>query len=163
MSITLSLSPDYSPPSNPPLCPALDPPDENPADALALSVTLPAEPRSAAIARTAVAAALDAYHLDRHTLAATLVITELIATAARLAPHTDLYLSLRHRDDILRLVLWDQHPPHLDPDTRTVCTTRRIRSLWLLSVTVEDWGGEWGITPSTPPHQGTKTWVNLPS
>lgn len=133
-------------------------PDED----LALSLTVPCAPRSAGIVRTAFGCALRVHGLDRYAPPAALVVTELIATATRLDAEEDLYLSLRHRDDVLRLVVWDQHPRHADPDAVAVCEERRRRSLWLLAAVVEDWGGDWGVGDARPPHRGTKSWVVLP-
>ncbi|MFF3453340.1 ATP-binding protein [Streptomyces sp. NPDC002730] len=133
-----------------------------PAPGLALSLTVPGEPCSAAIVRTAMASALHVHGLDRYTPPATLAVTELMATATKLTPSRDLYLSLRHRDDVLRLVVWDQHPQHTDPDAVTLCDERRRRALWLLTAVVDDWGGEWGVCDALPPHHGTKSWVVLP-
>ncbi|MDJ0466544.1 ATP-binding protein [Streptomyces sp. H27-C3] len=115
-------------------------PDKGPA----LSLTVPCVPRSAGIVRATISCALRAHGLDRFGPPATLAVTELTATATRLDAQDDLYLSLRHRDDVLRLVVWDQHPRHSDPDAVAVCEERRRRSLWLLAAVVDDWGGEWG-------------------
>ncbi|WP_434595724.1 ATP-binding protein [Streptomyces sp. A5-4] len=133
-----------------------------PDEGLALSLTVPCAPRSAGIVRTAFRCALHAHGLDRYALPATVAVTELIATATRLEGEEDLYLSLRHREDVLRLVVWDQHPRHSDPDAVAVCEQRRRRSLWLLAAVVGDWGGDWGVGDARPPHRGTKSWVVLP-
>ncbi|WP_370414654.1 ATP-binding protein [Streptomyces fradiae] len=126
------------------------------------SLTVPGTCSSAAVVRTAVRSALHAHRLRRYTFPAQLAASELVSTAARLAPGEDAYFSLGCRPDSLRLVLWDQHPRHEEPDAETVCAARRRRALWLLDVAVEDWGGEWGITEAQPPHRGTKSWVVLP-
>ena len=81
----------------------------------------------------------------------------------RLTPGQDVYVSLRHRDDVVRLVVRDQHPAHADPGAVTLCRKRRRRALRLLGAVVDDWGGEWGIRDARPPQGGTKTWVVLPS
>ncbi|WP_433545934.1 ATP-binding protein [Streptomyces sp. CA-294286] len=155
--------------SNPLLCPVTAMPDAAPAvftyaeaDGLALSLTVPGEPRSAGIVRTAVNAALRAHRLDRYGLVATLVATELMAVACRLTVRADLYVSLRHREGCLRLVVWDQHPPHEEVDAASLCFVRRRRALWLLAEVVEDWGGDWGVEEALPPHRGIKSWVTLP-
>lgn len=155
--------------SNPLLCPVAAMPDTAPArtthaeaDGLALSLTVPGEARSAGIVRTAMNAALHAHGLDRYGLVATLAVTELIAAACRLTDRADLYVSLRHRDGSLRLVVWDQHPPHAEPDAASLCFVRRRRALWLTSEAVEDWGGDWGVEEALPPHRGVKSWVTLP-
>ncbi|MFI0979709.1 ATP-binding protein [Streptomyces sp. NPDC021093] len=132
------------------------------ADDLALSLTVRGEPRSAGIVRTAIGAALHAHHLDWYCPVTALAATELIAVASRLTCDADLYVSLRHRDDALRLIVWDQHPPHTDPDAASLCFVRRRNALWLLTEAVEDWGGEWGACDALPPHRGIKSWVNLP-
>ncbi|WP_351226098.1 ATP-binding protein [Streptomyces sp. NPDC002133] len=135
---------------------------DNPREGLALSLTLPGEPRSAGIARNAITSALHAHRLDPYVLPIAHGVTELIAMTARLSPREDVYLSLRHRDDVLRLVVWDQHAQHADPDAVTLCHARRRKVLWLLNAVVDDWGGEWGICDARPPHRGTKSWVVLP-
>ncbi|MBT2492570.1 ATP-binding protein [Streptomyces sp. ISL-96] len=129
---------------------------------LAYSLTIPGEPHCAAIARTAVRSALRAHHLAPYADIAVLAASELIATAAKLTPGEDLYLSLRYRNATLRLVLWDQHPRHKDPDAITLCAERRRRSLWLLAALVDDCGGDWGSAEAHPPHRGTKSWAVLP-
>ncbi|MFP1625047.1 ATP-binding protein [Streptomyces sp. 5K101] len=128
-----------------------------------MSLTLPGEPQSAAIARIAVTSTLRAHALGRYVPPAVQAASEIVAVTARLAPGADLYLSLRHRDDHLRLVVWDQHPRHADPAAVTLCAARRRRALWLLDAVVDDWGGRWGICKATPqPDRGSKTWVVLP-
>ncbi|MFJ6849641.1 ATP-binding protein [Streptomyces sp. NPDC091271] len=150
----------YAPPPQPAApCPARAP---LPAPGLLLSLTLPGDPRSAAVGRHAVAASLSTYKLHSYVWPVTLAVAELIAVNAALTPARDLYLSLRHRDDALRLVLWDQHPGHADPDTLALCEARRRSALWLLAAVVDDWGGEWGVAEGQPPHQGTKSWALLP-
>ncbi|MBM7437341.1 ATP-binding protein [Streptomyces sp. HB132] len=114
------------------------------------------------VGRHAVTAALSTYGLRSHGWPAALAVTELIAVNAALTPGRELYLSLRHRDGALRLVLWDQHPRHADPDTLALCDVRRRRALWLLAAVVDDWGGDWGTCEARSPHQGTKSWAVLP-
>ncbi|WP_435059359.1 ATP-binding protein [Streptomyces sp. bgisy060] len=128
----------------------------------AYGLTLPGVPSSAGVARAVVRSVLRAHGLDRHALPAQLAVTELIATTARLGPGEDVHLFLRHREDALRLLLWDQHPRHRDPEDEGRCAERRRRSLWLLAAVVDDWGGEWGAVEARPPHRGTKSWVVLP-
>lgn len=129
---------------------------------LSYSLTLPGELRSAAVARASVGAVLAAHGLERFLLPAQVAVSELAATLARLTPGKDLYVSVRHRGDALRLVVWDQHPTHRDPGAERLCGERRSRALWLLAAVVEDWGGEWGVRAAAPPQAGTKTWVTLP-
>lgn len=129
---------------------------------LALSFTLPGDVRSAYIGRTAVAAALEAHGLAQYVWPATHVVDELVAVTARMSPGKELYVSLRHRDDAVRILVWDQHPHHSDPDLSTLCETRRRRALWLLAAVVDDWGGEWGACEANSPQRGTKAWVRLP-
>ncbi|MFJ8883361.1 ATP-binding protein [Streptomyces sp. NPDC102402] len=134
----------------------------HPRPGLVLSLTLPGDPRSAVVGRHAVTAALPAHGLRSHLWPVTHVVSELITVNAALTPGRDLYLSLRRRDDTLRLVLWDQHPCHADPDTLALCEVRRRRALWLLAAVVDDWGGDWGLAGTQPPHSGIKSWVVLP-
>ncbi|MFD4859529.1 ATP-binding protein [Streptomyces atratus] len=129
---------------------------------LALSFTLPGDIRSALIGRTAIAAALKTHGLAPYIWPATLAVAELITVTARMSPGKELYVSLRHRYDALRLLVWDQHPHHPEPDMTTLCDTRRRQALWLLSAVVDDWGGEWDACQASPPLRGTKSLVVLP-
>ncbi|WP_240139326.1 ATP-binding protein [Streptomyces sp. MUM 178J] len=129
---------------------------------LACSITVPGEPHSAAIVRNTVRSALHAHGLAPHADLAQLAVTELVATAAKLTPGEDLYASVRYRAGALRIVLWDQHPRHRDPDAVSVCEERRRRSLWLLDAMAEEHGGDWGTEEAQPPHRGTKSWALLP-
>ncbi|MFD3655099.1 ATP-binding protein [Streptomyces sp. NPDC058620] len=129
---------------------------------LALSLTLPGDPRSAAIARAVVTAALHAHGLASFTWPAAHIASELVAVNATFTPQKDLYLSLRHRDDALRLLVWDQHPEHAGPGAAELCAQRRRRALWLLTAVVDDWGGEWGVCDALPPQRGFKSVVVLP-
>lgn len=129
---------------------------------LALSFTLPGDVRSAFVGRTAVSAALEANGLGPYVWPVTHAVAELVAVTARMSPGRELYVSLRHRDDAVRLLVWDQHPRHSDRDLATLCETRRRRALWLLAAVVDDWGGEWGACEAEPSQRGTKSWVVLP-
>ncbi|MFE7109684.1 ATP-binding protein [Streptomyces sp. NPDC057575] len=129
---------------------------------LTLSFTLPGDTRSAFIGRTVVAAALEVHGLAPYVWPATHIVDELVAVTVRMSPGKDLYVSLRHREDAVRLLVWDQHPHHAAPDTATLCETRRRRALWMLAAVVDDWGGEWGATEANPPQLGIKSWVQLP-
>ncbi|MFD7624010.1 ATP-binding protein [Streptomyces sp. NPDC059802] len=129
---------------------------------LGLSFTLPGDVRSAFIGRTAVAAALEAHGLAPYVWPATHAVDELVAVTVRMSPGKELYVSLRQRDDAVRLLVWDQHPQHTAPDLATLCETRRRRALWLLAAVVDDWGGEWGVSEASAPQRGIKSWVMLP-
>lgn len=129
---------------------------------LTLSFTLPGDTRSAFIGRAAIAAALKAHGLAPYVWPTTHAASELIAVTARMSPGRELYVSLRHREDAVRLLVWDQHPHHVEPDTAALCETRRRRALWLLAAVVDDWGGEWGVCEAPQSQPGTKSWVLLP-
>ncbi|WP_405811623.1 ATP-binding protein [Streptomyces sp. NBC_01520] len=126
-----------------------------------VGLTLPGHPRSSAVARGAVSVVLRAHGLTAYRWPAVLVAAELVTVAAKLTPGRDLYLSLRYRDDVLRLLVWDQHPRHPVPAAEALCAGRR-RALWLLATVVDDWGGEWGTGEAAPPQRGTRSWVTLP-
>ncbi|MGW2084746.1 ATP-binding protein [Streptomyces sp. NPDC001880] len=129
---------------------------------LGLSFTLPGDVRSAFIGRTVVAAALEAHGLAPYVWPAAHVVDELVSVTARMSPGKELYVSLRQRDDAVRLLVWDQHPHHAEPDLAALCETRRRRALWLLAAVVDDWGGEWGSGEARAPQRGIKSWVQLP-
>lgn len=160
------------------LCPALAPADQGSRPylrprsragrdrariALGLSLTLPGSPRSAVIGRTAIGAALEAHGLAPYVWPAMHAVSELLAVSARMTPGRELYVSLRQRDDAVRLLVWDQHPHHAEPDTAALCEVRRRRALWMLAAVVDDWGGEWGTCEAPQPERlGNKSWVVLP-
>ncbi|MEE1771464.1 ATP-binding protein [Streptomyces sp. JV185] len=123
---------------------------------------MPGDVRSAFIGRTVVGAALEAHGLAPYVWPATHAVDELVAVTARMSPGKELYVSLRQRDDAVRLLVWDQHPHHTEPDLAALCETRRRRALWLLAAVVDDWGGEWGSGEAKSPQRGTKSWVQLP-
>ncbi|WP_051835817.1 hypothetical protein [Streptomyces sp. NRRL WC-3549] len=125
----------------------------------ALSLTLPGDPRSASVARAAVAAALRVHGLTGYLWPAVSVAAEMVAVASTFTPGRDLYLSLRHRDERLRLLVWDQHPEH---SGHPGCDPLRRRALWLVAVVVGDWGGEWGVRSARPGQPGVKSWAVLP-
>ncbi|PZT76381.1 MULTISPECIES: ATP-binding protein [unclassified Streptomyces] len=127
-----------------------------------LSFTLPGDIRSASIARTATAVALKANGLTAYVWPVSHAVNELVSVTARLTPGRELYVSLRHREDAVRLLVWDQHPHHVEPDTAALCEVRRRRALWLLAAVVDDWGGEWGMCEAPQPMRGSKSWVELP-
>ncbi|MEV7233899.1 ATP-binding protein [Streptomyces sp. NPDC051020] len=129
---------------------------------LALSLTLPGDPRSAAIGRNAVTASLRAYGLTAYIWPAALVLGELVGVTSAMTPGRELYVSVRHRDNALRVVVWDQHPHHSDPGAFMLCEAQRRRALWLLAAAVDDWGGEWDVSDALSPHAGIKSWVVLP-
>ncbi|WP_392751811.1 hypothetical protein [Streptomyces sp. LN590] len=78
-----------------------------------------------------------------------------------MTPGLDRYVSARHRDNALRVVVRDQHQRHADPDTVTLCGERRRSALWLLDSVADDRGGEWGVCDAAPPHAGIRTWAQL--
>ncbi|MFF3729504.1 ATP-binding protein [Streptomyces sp. NPDC002476] len=130
--------------------------------ALAMGFTLPGDVRSAFISRTAVGAGLAGHGLGPYVWPTVHVVSELVAVAVRMSPDKEVYVSVRHRDDALRIVVWDQHPRHADPDMAALCEARRRRALWLMEAVVDDWGGERGACDAPSPHRGTKSWVVLP-
>ncbi|MFJ7155896.1 ATP-binding protein [Streptomyces sp. NPDC101118] len=148
-------------------CPVAPPTPQNPTapppDALACSLTLPGEAHSARIARGTVRLALLTHRLDGLVPAAEQVTGEMVAAAWRLNPGRDLYLSLRWRDDALRLTVYDGHAPHEHPRLAAACEARRRSALRLLSVVVRECRGQWGFGESREPGGGTRTWATLPT
>lgn len=132
-------------------------------DDLSCSLTLPGEPHSAQIARSAVRAALHAHGLDPLAPAAVQVTGELVGATWYLDPARSLYLSVRHREGALRLTVYDGHAP-----TRTPASPRTARragrsALRLMAAVVRECGGAWGIEGSREPGGGTRTWAALPA
>lgn len=152
----------YTSPSACPVAPDSGP-GPAPGDAeLSCSMTLPASPRSAGIARQAVRAALRAYALDPLEPTAVQAASELLGSAWRMDPYGELYLSVRYRDDALRVIVYDGHPAHAHPRLAALCEARRRSTLRVFSALVRDHGGDWGLGPSREPGGGTRTWATLP-
>ncbi|WP_406725750.1 ATP-binding protein [Streptomyces sp. GD-15H] len=148
------------------LCPIVAPLDkpptpQNPAT-LNYSLTLPPALRSPAIARTATRSILRAHGLDDMTDAAVQVVGELAACACRLAPTAQVYVSLRYRDDTLRVVLYDAHPRHTHLRLATACDARRRAVLRVLACVVRACAGDWGFGDAREPGGGTRMWAVLP-
>ncbi|MEV7612485.1 ATP-binding protein [Streptomyces sp. NPDC089799] len=137
------------------------PPAASP-DQLTCSVTLPAGPRAAAVARQTVRAALYAYALAPLEPAAVQAASELVGSAWRMDPEGELYLSVRYRDGSLRLISYDGHPEHAHPRLAAHCEARRRATLRVLAAVVRDHGGNWGFGPSREPGGGNRSWVSLP-
>ncbi|MFE2168578.1 ATP-binding protein [Streptomyces sp. NPDC059447] len=154
----------YTSPSACPVAPDSGPgPGPGPDEAeLSCSMTLPASPRSAGIARQAVRAALRAYALDPLEPTAVQAASELLGSAWRMDPYGELYLSVRYRDDALRVIVYDGHPAHAHPRLAALCEARRRSTLRVFSALVRDHGGDWGLGPSREPGGGTRTWATLP-
>ncbi|AZM60286.1 MULTISPECIES: sensor histidine kinase [unclassified Streptomyces] len=148
------------------LCPIAAPADLPPAgpepDTLSYSFTLPAGAQSPGIARAAARTILRVHGLEDMTDPAVQVLGELAATAYRLAPATELYVSLRYRDDALRVTLYDAHPRHTHPRLATACDTRRRAALRLLACVVKACSGDWGVGDAREPGGGTRMWAVLP-
>ncbi|MBT2407511.1 ATP-binding protein [Streptomyces sp. ISL-87] len=131
-------------------------------DALTCSLTVPGEAYSAQIARSTVRAVLHAHRLDPLASAAVQVTGELVAASRRLDPGRSLYLSVRYRDDSLRLTVYDGHTPHTQPRLAAHCEARRRAALRLMAAVVRECGGAWGFGESREPGGGTRTWATLP-
>ncbi|MFC7513135.1 ATP-binding protein [Streptomyces thermocarboxydus] len=97
-------------------------------DTLSYSLTLPAAPASAAMARAATRAALDLHGLGDATEAVVQTVSELVACACRFSAADDIYVSLRHRDGTVRVIAYDSHPRHTHPVSPR-SATRGVRGL----------------------------------
>ncbi|WP_051795659.1 hypothetical protein [Streptomyces sp. NRRL S-87] len=133
-----------------------------PPELLSCSLTMPGEPCSGRIARNTVRAALYAHALEPLVPAAVQCTGELVAAACHLNPGEDLYLSVRYRDEALRLIVYDSHAPHTHPRIAAACDARRRSALRLLSIVVRECGGDWGFGESREPGGGTRSWAVLP-
>ncbi|WP_416982707.1 ATP-binding protein [Streptomyces sp. T028] len=142
-------------PADAPFVPALP---EN----LLYSFTLPAAPRSPGVARAATRAILRAHGLPEVTDAVVQVVSELTACACRLSATNEVYVSLRHRDDNLRVTVYDGHPRHTHARLGAICVLSRRVSLRVLDEVVRACHGDWGIGGDREPGGGTRMWAVLP-
>ncbi|MEU5540922.1 ATP-binding protein [Streptomyces sioyaensis] len=129
---------------------------------LAYSLTLPAALASPAVARSAARTILEAHGLHEVTAAAIQVIGELAACACLFTPSDSVYLSLRYRDDALRISLNDGHPRHAHRRLAAACDGRRRSVLLLLACVMHACDGDWGFGESPEPGGGTRLWAVLP-
>ncbi|GAA0690552.1 ATP-binding protein [Streptomyces cellulosae] len=132
-------------------------------DTLSYSLTLPAAPASAAMARAATRAALDLHGLGDATEAVVQTVSELVACACRFSAADDIYVSLRHRDGTVRVIAYDSHPRHTHPRLSAVCDARRKGTLRVLAAVVRACGGTWGFDAARQPSGGTRMWAVLPT
>ncbi|WP_443045961.1 ATP-binding protein [Streptomyces sp. GQFP] len=129
---------------------------------LAYSLTLPAAPTSAAIARAAARAVLHRHGLHDMTNAVVQVVSELTSCACRFTTADDIYVSLRYRDGALRVILYDAHPSHTHPRLSAACDARRRATLRVLACVVRTCQGDWGFDAAREPGGGTRLWAVLP-
>ncbi|MEU1373492.1 ATP-binding protein [Streptomyces triculaminicus] len=159
------------------LCPMVTPVVQNPADHLAHTLTplrapaqlaysyaIPGEPHAATVARTSMHNALSVHGLTDLLPPALQATGELVACAALFEPGKMLYLSVGWDEERpgIRIVLWDPHVHHADPENSAQCATRRNKMLYLLACVVHECKGRWGVIRPAPAREGTRVWVNLP-
>ncbi|MFI1365750.1 ATP-binding protein [Streptomyces griseochromogenes] len=144
--------------------PALEdaPPTPPTPEGLTYSLTLPAAPQSPAIARAATHTILLAHDLEDVSEPAVQVAGELTGCACRFTPAADVYMSLRYRDDALRVILYDGHPRHTHARLATACDSRRRDTLGVLAGVVRACQGDWGFGEAREPGGGTRMWAVLP-
>ncbi|MFJ3925427.1 ATP-binding protein [Streptomyces sp. NPDC090022] len=130
---------------------------------LSYSLTLPGQPYSAGVARDAVRTVLRTHHLTPLIPLTQQVTAELMAAGWHHSPGEDLYLSLRYRDDSLRVIVYDSHTPHTQPRLAALCEARRRSHLRVLAALVKDCRGDWGFGPAREPGGGTRSWARLPT
>ncbi|MFH9816874.1 ATP-binding protein [Streptomyces sp. NPDC017230] len=131
-------------------------------DTLAYSLTLPAAPASAAMVRAATRTALDLHGLQDVSEAVVQTVSELAACAFRFSAADDIYVSLRHRDGTVRVIVYDGHPRHTHPRLSSACDARRKAALRVLMAVVRACGGTWGMDAARQPGGGTRMWAVLP-
>ncbi|MFJ9466904.1 ATP-binding protein [Streptomyces caniferus] len=131
-------------------------------ETLACSLTLPAALASPAVARSTARTILEAHGLHDAAAAAVQVIGELAACACLFTPSDSVYLSLRYRDEALRISLYDGHPRHAHRRLAAACDGRRRSVLLLLACVMRACDGEWGFGESSEPGGGTRLWAVLP-
>ncbi|MFA3840026.1 MULTISPECIES: ATP-binding protein [Streptomyces] len=129
---------------------------------LTYSLTLPSTLTSPAMARAATRTLLAAHGLRDILDAALQAIAELTATACQFTASPEIYVSLRYREDALRLIAYDSHPRHTNARVAAACEARRRAALRLLACVTRTCGGDWGFGPAREPGGGTRMWATLP-
>ena len=138
------------------------PPTPPTPESLAYGLTLPAALHSPAIARTATRTILQAHGLEDVAEAAVQAVSELASCACRFTPAAEVYVSLRYRDGVLRVILYDGHPRHAHPRLAAACEARRRAALRVLACVVRACSGDWGFGDAREPGGGTRMWAVLP-
>ncbi|WP_415953996.1 ATP-binding protein [Streptomyces sp. KLOTTS4A1] len=131
-------------------------------ETLAYSLTLPAALSSPSLARATSRTFLEAHALHELTEPALLAITELAACACKFTAAPTIYLSLRYRDQALRITLYDDDPVPAHPRLAQAQAARRRTSLNLLNCIIRTCHGSWGIAEAEDPTPGTRMWASLP-
>ncbi|MGW0731344.1 ATP-binding protein [Streptomyces sp. NPDC002851] len=145
-----------------PAAPAYDTTQPPSPATLAYSLTLPTAPTSPAIARAATRTLLTAHSLQAAQPAALQAVGELVAYAGQFTATPEIYLSLRYRDDALRVIVYDDHPRHTNHHLAAACETRRRATLRVLACVAKACEGDWGFGPAREPGPATRTWAVLP-
>lgn len=89
-------------------------------------------------------------------------MNSLPAPACLFTPSDSVYLSLRYRDDALRISLYDGHPRHSHRRLAAACDGRRRSLLLLLACVMHACDGEWGFGTAEDSGDGTRMWAVLP-
>jgi hypothetical protein len=131
-------------------------------ESLSYSFTLPAAPTSPALARMATRHVLATHGLGDLVDDALLAVSELVTCACRFTEAPDIYLSLRFRADVLRVVVYDSHPRHINSRLSAACDAQRRAHLHLLVCMCRVRRGTWGLGESPEPGGGTRMWASLP-
>lgn len=129
--------------------PALAPAGTHPpvADNLSYSFALPGVAFCAGLARRAVGELLTRHGLVELRETAVLAASELVSAAYRFTPDQEMLLRVHWQFDALRIILYDQHQSHGQPQRSEECREARSESMWLLAAAVEAHGGDWGLAP----------------
>ncbi|MEU7421021.1 ATP-binding protein [Streptomyces antibioticus] len=131
-------------------------------ETLSYSLTLPASLASPGRARAVAREVLGAHGLSDMLDPALQVVGELTAVAAQFTQSPDFYLSLRYRNSTLRVIAYDSHPRHTQPNLAAACDTRRRAALRVLACVCRACEGDWGFGAAREPGGGTRAWASLP-
>lgn len=129
---------------------------------LAYSITLPSAVATPAIAFEVAEILLESHHLGHLARPAMHLVRELMTCACRFtAAGEDVYLALRQRDGVLRVIAYDTHPRHSHPRLAAACDQRRRAALRVVPDLVRAHRGRWGFDAAHSARAGTRTWATL--
>ncbi|MFI9460456.1 ATP-binding protein [Streptomyces xiamenensis] len=118
---------------------------------LAYGFTFPASAAAPTIAHEATEVVLDVHRVYALADPALELVRELVTYACRFSGDGQkVHLSLRHRDTVLSLAVYDAHACHS-------CPTRRRDGLRQVQSVVRCHHGDWGLESGV----GTRTWATL--
>ncbi|GAA3061199.1 hypothetical protein GCM10020000_50430 [Streptomyces olivoverticillatus] len=125
------------------------------------SLGLPGGAYCLGMARTVVGRLLAQHGLGDMAELGVFAASELLGNAVTFTPGREVNLAVRWRFGVLRVTVFDEHPPHA-AGAATACRAYRRKALSALEAVVDECGGILGVTDAEQPLAGNRLWVVVP-